>query len=80
MELDLGMSTSGGDGDLPTRPTSKDEIMVVEKLLDFKHDMKKIDKVKLKHLKKKKQELKERLVGFHLQYGRSDSKICQSSK
>jgi hypothetical protein len=53
------MSRSGGDGGLPTKPTSKDEIMAMDNLLDFKHDMKNIDKAQLKILEKKKQELKE---------------------
>jgi hypothetical protein len=52
------MSRSGGDGDLPTRPTLKDEIMAMDNLLDFKHDMKKIDKAKLKILEKKKKSLR----------------------
>jgi len=73
LELDPGMSRSGDEGDLPTRPTSKDEIMAMEKLLEFKHDMKKIDKAQLKILEKKKQELKERLVG--LCYSMEDWKV-----
>ncbi len=71
-ELDPRMSRSGGDGDLPTRPTLKDEIMAMDNLLDFKHDMKKIDKAKLKILEKKKKSL------------RNDQQVCaivcQSSK
>ncbi len=60
------------DGDLPPRPTSKEEIKDVEKLLDFKNDMRKIDKAQLKHLEEKKQEVKERLVG--LRYNMEDQK------
>jgi hypothetical protein len=42
------------------------------KLLDFKHDMRKINKAKLKHLEEKKQEFKEQLVGLH--YSMEDQK------
>ncbi len=35
LELDLRMSRLGGDGDLPTRPTSKDEIMAAKKIIGF---------------------------------------------
>ncbi len=73
MELDPRMSRSGGDGGLPTKPTSKDEIMAMDNLLDFKHDMKNIDKAQLKILEKKKQELKEWLVG--LCYSMEDWKV-----
>jgi hypothetical protein len=41
--------------------------------LDFKHDMKNIDKAQLKILEKKKQELKEWLVG--LCYSMEDWKV-----
>lgn len=46
------------DGDLFNKPT-KEEIKDVEKLLDYKQDMKKINMAHLKHLEEKKHELKE---------------------
>ncbi|CAM6043125.1 unnamed protein product [Sphagnum compactum] len=60
------------DGDLPPRLTSKEEMKDVEKLLDFKNDMRKIGKAQLKHLEEKKQEVKERLAG--LPYNMEDQK------
>ncbi len=42
------------DGDFPIRSTSTEEIRSMEKLMKFKHDMKNISKVHLKHLEEKK--------------------------
>jgi hypothetical protein len=52
-----------GNGDFISKPTKRD-INDAEKILDYKHDVKKINKAHLKHLEEQKHEFKERLMGL----------------
>ncbi len=53
-------------------PTTLEDIKAMDKLLEFKHDLKTIAKGQLKYLQGKKQELEEQLMG--LGYNMEDRK------